>query len=67
MSNSVRSTRVRMKAALAYLHQAQATCNELPETGGILAARFMIVNSIESVKSVLELLRQEEEETCKKP
>jgi len=58
-----RATRVRVKAALAYLHQAQATCNELPETGGILAARFMLVNSVESAKSVLELLRQEDEET----
>lgn len=62
----MRATVVRMKAALAYLHQAQATGNELPETGGILAARFMIVNSIESVKSVLELLRQEKEETPEK-
>lgn len=62
----VRATKVRMRAALAYLRQAQATSNELPETGGILAARFMIVNSIESVKSVLELLRREEEETREK-
>lgn len=51
------------------MHLARATrqAEKLPETGGVLAARFMIVNSIESVKSVLELLRREKEETREKP